>query len=241
MVTGNSIRGANAFINLLDFLISNKVSLFEEDVKFMREELYEHYLKLKFEKIPVPEKVDLSHDSHYENIHDHTDLLPKIEERLNAVPTKKSQVKQAKEEEFEEITEEKLSALREKLQEFVKSDKNLAMLEYHIGDVYAQSHVSMDDYFTLATIVSKIEQLINGDKEIVKKYGKARVENFGSSANTLWSMDSDIDIVIEFEKESKGKGRDKGNDKEDKKGKGKGKLSLLHLNHPDLCSITNPL
>lgn len=227
IATGNSIRTANAFINLLDFLISNKVALFGEDVKFMREELYEHYLKIKFEKIPVPEKVDLSHDSHYENIHDHTDLLPKIEERLNAISIKKPIDKQVKQEDFEEITEDTLTKLREKVQEFVKSEENLAMLEYHIGEVYAQSHVSMNDYFTLSEIVNRIEQMLNRDADIVKKYGKAKVENFGSSANTLWSMDSDIDIVVEFEKESKGKSRDKekgkDNDNDNRRGRGRGK------------------
>lgn len=32
----------------------------------------------------------------------------------------------------------------------------------------------------------------------MKKYGIATVENYGSSANSLWSLDSDIDISIKL-------------------------------------------
>ena len=85
--------------------------------------------------------------------------------------------------------------------------KSLYILEHHIMEIYNGSLVSTDDYKTLNHIINKISTLLNGNEYMVEEYGKATVENFGSSANSLWSMDSDIDIVIEFikvKKNSKG-------------------------------------
>jgi predicted nucleotidyltransferase len=83
------------------------------------------------------------------------------------------------------------------------------MLENHISDIYNQNLVKLNDYKTCASILATIQNMLRKDKNILKNYGLAKVENFGSSANSLWSMDSDIDIAVQFEptEESQGQGR----------------------------------
>jgi hypothetical protein len=200
--TGSSVKMANGLLNLLEFLVQQKIKFNENDYLFIKEEMFEKYIKLKFEKLPVLEEVHIDPESNYENPEKIDAVLEKIEAKFSQL-THKKQVKNQFAEEFIEIGEDTLASLMESLQKAYKDEKKLSILEHHISEVYASSQVKMTDYHSLVKITNKIEQILRRDKKIYKDYGKATVENFGSSANTLWSMDSDIDIVITFEKQEK--------------------------------------
>ena len=49
--------------------------------------------------------------------------------------------------------------------------------------------------------MNKVISLINKrlkKKGIEEKYGEFIIENVGSSANGLWTVDSDVDLVVQF-------------------------------------------
>uniref|UniRef100_A0A7S3J5U9 Poly(A) RNA polymerase mitochondrial-like central palm domain-containing protein n=1 Tax=Euplotes harpa TaxID=151035 RepID=A0A7S3J5U9_9SPIT len=164
----------------------------------------------------------MSEESKYVNPPDHTELLGKFETMFAQLPTKKTKEDKAEDNLGFEYNAENIKELNEKLDKLLQSEENLSLLEYHISEVYNASQVSEEDYGTLAFIMNKIESLLASDEYIRETYGIPKVENFGSSANTLWNMDSDVDIVIEFTKpghHEKGEANkyQKGNRNKDKK------------------------
>lgn len=59
--------------------------------------------------------------------------------------------------------------------------------------------------------------MLRKDKNMVANYGLAKVESFGSSANSLWSMDSDIDIAVQFEPTEQSKDNGEPNQKKERR------------------------
>ena len=86
---GDSIAIANSFYSLLGYLKNNNIRLKEEDLTFWRHNVYENYIKLKLGEIPIPEKVEISEESKYSNIPDHSELIPKFEKMFESIQTKK--------------------------------------------------------------------------------------------------------------------------------------------------------
>lgn len=215
---GDPVAIGNSFLSILGFLCTQKIKVREDDLTYFKEVVLGHYLKPKFDKIPVPSEVELSKDSDYERIPDHTDILLKVEEKLHELPTKKSHKPVADEEEFDHYYYRlrPTKNLKEKLQKGLEEEQTLALLEHHISEIYNQHQVKMQDYKSLNQVLNKIQTLLLEDERLCKKYGTPIVENFGSSANSLWSLDSDIDIVIQFVKEEKAD-KNNNNKKEGKK------------------------
>lgn len=123
ITSGNVIKTANGLVNLLDFLISQKIKLCKSDLELISLEIYNKYIKAKIEEIAVTEKVEISEEAKYENAPDHSDIFLKIEERLVKVQSKDDAPHKVEEDEFEEITTDKLEVLKKSLHEFA-SDGN---------------------------------------------------------------------------------------------------------------------
>jgi hypothetical protein len=123
ITNGNVVKTANGLVNLLDFLITQKIKLHESDIEYIKEEIYSKYIKVKVEQLLVPEKVEISEESKLVNAPDHSDLLLKIEERLAKLQSKPDVAHRTAVDDFEEITDDRISDLKKGLHEFV-SDGN---------------------------------------------------------------------------------------------------------------------
>lgn len=205
------IKFANGFLNLLEFIVQQKFKIDKKSINFLKIDVIENYIKKKISDISTSEdneEVKIDPESAYENAENINILLTKIEEKLNQITIKKEDVNEEADKSFGVVSEDSLSKLKSDLKNLYVDDEKLAILEHHIGEVYAKSQVEMSNYTQSANsggkkglfyVISRIQQYLRNDRYIVETYGFANVENFGSSANTLWSTDSDIDIVITFD------------------------------------------
>ncbi|CAI2384559.1 unnamed protein product [Moneuplotes crassus] len=218
---GDPAKIANAFENVVEFLITAKIKLSEEDIEYLNSEVIEGYLAPKLLALDQLEekKVEIYEESKYEHPPTQADHLAKIKEKFSGISAKKSKEDILEEGKFTLPNEEELETLIKKVHEVMEEPENLKLLEYHISDIYTSSQVAASDYQNCAYIISHIQELLRNSEFIKEKFGLATVENYGSSANTLWSMDSDIDIAVHFtpNESMNSKKKAKGNKKESKK------------------------
>lgn len=83
---GNIKKIANAFENLVEFLNTAKIKLFEKDLSYLKTAFWDGFVKEKFLKIPEKEeKVEISEESKYELPLTNQQILEKIEGKLDQV------------------------------------------------------------------------------------------------------------------------------------------------------------
>jgi len=166
--------------------------------------LLDEYLQQEFdiliEKENQEEKVEINEESKYELLPSHQKILDKIHEKFNQLNSKEFKGKINEDQKFTPITEENIEILTQKIFKAFENSSSLGILENHIQEVYSESQVSLEDFKNCKAICNQIESCLRNSKSIFKTYGVATVENYGSSANTLWSIDSDIDIAVQFKK-----------------------------------------
>ena len=83
---GNSFKTADGFENIIEFLITTKIKLFECDLAYLKEVFLDGYLKQNFdilmENQKQEEKIKISEESKYAFPPTYQEILNKIQENL---------------------------------------------------------------------------------------------------------------------------------------------------------------
>ena len=125
---GDPIVIANSFYSLLGYLKNNSIRLSESDLQFWRHNVFENYIKIKFEELPVIHKVEISEESKYTHVPDHLELLSKFEVMFESIQTKKQKKDNAEEYKFTNYSNEKIKELNESIAHMLKNEKSLTIL-----------------------------------------------------------------------------------------------------------------
>ena len=197
----NLIVFTKEFYSLLDIFKNNDIKLRKESHDFLNNNVYKNYIKVKYSKVISQEEIYVKCDSQDTNNGIIFELLPNIEKIFEIIQIKEENRKSYEEFKFENYSNSELNNLNDDLNSLLKNELSLELLELHIWEVYNSKQVSSEDYEALEKVMNQIKKCLNNNSLISSKYGKAKVECFGSSSNSLWNKTSDIDIVVEFDHE----------------------------------------
>lgn len=233
-------KTAKGLLTLLDYLKSTNIALTSRDKNFIKNVVITNYLEPAFtpkveiakEEEKYSSKKIINSESKEEQEEEKIDtafkpqeeaqkesIIKQLRDVLETIDEKKIG-KSEEEISHSNYSSEEIAALNVQIADLMQKPENLEMLELHIMKIYAKQSVGWNDYKMLIRILNDIQKNLEADEYIVKTYGHPKVENFGSSANSLWSFNSDVDIVIEFEnsKNQEQKGKSSGKEKDDKIG-----------------------